>query len=81
VSTEAVAVVRAVGADWHVEIVSDNSVRHIPWGAHDHTLIELYKSLLVVCGVCVRLGYAQNVGVFISYFIKRSRGAPSSYID
>jgi hypothetical protein len=26
VCTEAVAVVRAVGADWHVEIVSDNSV-------------------------------------------------------
>jgi hypothetical protein len=29
--------VRAVGADffldrWHVEIVSDNSIRHIPWG-------------------------------------------------
>jgi hypothetical protein len=29
VCTEAVAVVRAVGADWHVEIVSDNSIRHI----------------------------------------------------
>jgi hypothetical protein len=44
VCTEAVAVVRAVGADffldgWHVEIVSDNtrSIRHIPWGVHDQT--------------------------------------------
>jgi hypothetical protein len=38
VCTKAVVVVRAVGADffldgWHVEIVSDNSIRHIPWGS------------------------------------------------
>jgi hypothetical protein len=42
VCTEAVAVVRAVVADffldrWHVEIASDKSVRHRPWGVHDQT--------------------------------------------
>jgi hypothetical protein len=42
VCTEAVAVVRAVVADffldrWHVEIASDNSVRDIPWGVHHQT--------------------------------------------
>jgi hypothetical protein len=42
VCTEAVAVVRAVGADfflgrWYVKIVSDNSIRRIPWGVHDQT--------------------------------------------
>jgi hypothetical protein len=42
VCSEAEAVVRAVVADfflnsWHVEIASDNSVRHTPWCVHDLT--------------------------------------------
>jgi hypothetical protein len=38
VCTEAEAVVADFFLDgWHVEIASDNSVRHIPWGVHDRT--------------------------------------------
>jgi hypothetical protein len=58
VCTEAVAVVRAVGADffldrWHVEIVSDNSIQHIPWGVHDQTYgfrLETFQDFDVGCG-------------------------------
>jgi hypothetical protein len=58
VCTEAEAVVRAVVADffldrWHVEIVSDNSVRHIPWCVHDLTKgfqLETFQDFDVGCG-------------------------------
>jgi hypothetical protein len=58
VCTEAVAVVRAVSADffldrWHVEIASDNSIRHIPWGVHDQTKgfrLETFQDFNVGCG-------------------------------
>jgi hypothetical protein len=58
VCTEAVAVVRAVVADcfldrWHVEIASDNSVQHIPWGAHDLTegfRLKTFEDFDVGCG-------------------------------
>jgi hypothetical protein len=57
-STEAVAVVRAVVADcfldgWHVEIASDKRVRHIPWCVHDLTegfRLETLEDFDVGCG-------------------------------
>jgi hypothetical protein len=43
VCTEAVAVVRAVGADWYVEIVSNNSIRHIPWSEQWRPFLDHYS--------------------------------------
>jgi hypothetical protein len=58
VCTEEVAVVRAVVGDfslhrWHVEIASDKSVRHIPWGVHDQTKglqLKTFQDFDVGCG-------------------------------
>jgi hypothetical protein len=57
VCSEAEAVVRAVVVDffldlWHVEIASDNTVRHIPWCVHDLTegfRLETFEDFNVGC--------------------------------
>jgi hypothetical protein len=73
VCTEAVAVVRAVRADffldgWHVEIVSDNSIQHIPWGVHVST--ELFPSNSYCTVACLHSCYlAVGLQVTILIFI------------